>query len=102
MIIIIIITTIIQALMFGFITDFVGKKKHIDGGFLWGFFLGVIGLLVIIGLPAEEKKEKTVEEEIVEETPGGWEIGTMEIITILIVFFIVLFGIITDVIGSQI
>tara|TARA_R110002050_G_scaffold291761_1_gene446551 strand:- start:348 stop:629 length:282 start_codon:yes stop_codon:yes gene_type:complete len=87
MIIIIIITTIIQALMFGFITDFVGKKKHIDGGFLWGFFLGIIGLLVIIGLPAEEKKEETFEE----ETPGGWETSNIDRIGFILFIILIVF-----------
>lgn len=37
----------IQGIIFGAITRYVAQSKGYDGGFWWGFFLGIIGLLVV-------------------------------------------------------
>lgn len=37
----------IQGIIFGAITRYVADSKGYDGGFWWGFFLGIIGLLVV-------------------------------------------------------
>ena len=41
------IGVIVYGLIFGAITKYVAQSKGYDGGFWWGFFLGVIGLLVV-------------------------------------------------------
>lgn len=38
---------IISGVVFGAITKYVAESKGYEGGFWWGFFLGVIGLLVV-------------------------------------------------------
>lgn len=38
---------LIDGIIFGLITRHVAQSKGYDGGFCWGFFLGVIGLLVV-------------------------------------------------------
>ena len=38
---------IIYGIIFGLITKYVAESKGYYGGFAWGFFLGVIGLLVV-------------------------------------------------------
>lgn len=38
---------IINSVVFGFITLYVAESKGYDGGFWWGFWLGIIGLLVV-------------------------------------------------------
>ena len=37
----------IEAVVFGLITQAINEKKGYDGGFWWGFFLGVIGIIVV-------------------------------------------------------
>lgn len=38
---------IIQGCIFGAIARYISSNKGYDGGFAWGFFLGIIGLLVV-------------------------------------------------------
>lgn len=38
---------LISGVIFGLITKYVAESKGYDGGFWWGFFLGIIGLLVV-------------------------------------------------------
>ncbi len=38
---------VIMGVVFGFICRYVAKSKGYEGGFAWGFFLGIIGLLVV-------------------------------------------------------
>ena len=38
---------LIYSLILGFIARYIAESKGYDGGFWWGFFLGVIGLLVV-------------------------------------------------------
>lgn len=37
----------IQGIIFGAICSYVASTKGYDGGFAWGFFLGIVGLLVV-------------------------------------------------------
>lgn len=43
----VIIGYVISGIIFGAITAYVARSKGYDGGFWWGFFLGIIGLLVV-------------------------------------------------------
>ncbi len=38
---------LISALIFGFIAKAIASGKGQEGGFWWGFFLGIIGLIVV-------------------------------------------------------
>lgn len=38
---------IIVSIIFGFITSWINESKGYNGGFAWGFFLGVIGIIVV-------------------------------------------------------
>lgn len=38
---------LIGCIFFGLITRYVSRCRGYDGGFAWGFFLGIIGLLVV-------------------------------------------------------
>ena len=41
------IVALIVALVFGFVTMTMGKSKGRSGSFWWGFFLGIIGVIVV-------------------------------------------------------
>lgn len=38
---------IILGLIWGALTNYMGNKKNIDNCFWWGFFLGLIGVIVV-------------------------------------------------------
>lgn len=38
---------VIQGVIFGVICSYVASTKGYDGGFAWGFFLGIVGLMVV-------------------------------------------------------
>jgi predicted cobalt transporter CbtA len=38
---------LVSSIIFGLITRYVSRCRGYDGGFAWGFFLGIIGLLVV-------------------------------------------------------
>ena len=59
----IIIMILGQALFFGFLTTYVALKKNIKYGFGWGFLLGIVGLVVIAGLPVEKLNQEAEESE---------------------------------------
>ena len=44
-----------NAVGLGFITKLINKKKNREGGFYWGFLLGVIGLVVVACRSAKKK-----------------------------------------------
>lgn len=46
-----------QGLVFGFITSAIADSKGYDGGFWWGFFLGILGLIVVAVRPTMTKVE---------------------------------------------
>lgn len=48
---------IVQGLIFGLITRSVASSKGYDGGFWWGFFLGILGLIVVAVRPTMTKVE---------------------------------------------
>lgn len=41
------IGTTIMCVVFGFISRYINESKGYDGGFAWGFWLGVIGIIVV-------------------------------------------------------
>lgn len=45
------IATLIEACIFGAITKAINENKGYEGGFWWGFFLGVIGIIVVAVRP---------------------------------------------------
>ncbi len=45
------IAVIITGLIFGFVTKYMNENKGYEGGFWWGFFLGIIGIIVIACKP---------------------------------------------------
>lgn len=42
-----ILTVIIMHIIFGCVSNHLAKCKGYDGGFMWGFWLGIIGFLVV-------------------------------------------------------
>lgn len=42
-----VVAYLINGIVFGAITRYVANTKGYDGGFWWGFFLGIVGLLVV-------------------------------------------------------
>ena len=38
---------LVVALVFGFVTKSMGESKGRSGSFWWGFFLGIIGIIVV-------------------------------------------------------
>lgn len=65
--------------MCGIVTSVINKKKGYDGGFWWGFFLGVIGIFIVV--MRNDKKDNDVmdREEVARENEkflnehDGWE-----------------------------
>lgn len=58
-----IIGYLVSCIVFGLITRHVAQSKGYEGGFAWGFWLGLIGLLVVgfrPNKPVEEKKPDSV------------------------------------------
>lgn len=77
------IVCIVVGLICGLIGDAISKNRNMDGGFLWGFFLGVIGIIVVAVRPNDnqkvkassfnslEKSQREREQEMLDE--GGWK-----------------------------
>ncbi len=51
MVFVYIFVAIIQGLTWGFIAQVVSENKGYEDGFFWGFFLGIIGLIVVACKP---------------------------------------------------
>jgi len=45
------IVAIIQGIICGLITSSMNKAKGYDGGFWWGFFLSILGIIVVAVRP---------------------------------------------------
>jgi len=45
------ILVIIQSVVCGFITKSINSSKGYDGGFWWGFFLSILGIVVVAVRP---------------------------------------------------
>lgn len=62
--------------MFGKITQNIYRKKGYDGGFLWGLFLGIIGVIIVLKKPdyddvaVHKKSDPERERDILSR--GGW------------------------------
>ena len=48
-----IISYLVAGIIWGVISNYVGKSKNING-FWWGFFLGFIGLIIVICMKPKE------------------------------------------------
>mgnify|MGYP003673715496 CR=1 FL=1 len=60
-----VLLVLVNCIIFGGLANYLGNKKNIDNAFWWGFLLGVIGLIIVAGLPTQEEKvEKTVEKAV--------------------------------------
>ena len=44
---------LIVAIIFGFVTKAINNSRGREGGFWWGFFLGVIGIIDVAVRPKE-------------------------------------------------
>ena len=49
---------LIERLIMGLITRSINKNKNYDGGFAWGFFLGIIGIIVVAVRPYNDIREQ--------------------------------------------
>ena len=72
----VIIAYLVQALVFGFIASYIASCKGYTTGFAWGFFLGVVGLLVVgfrptLSQPAAEYKPMYPEQQ--PQSNASWE-----------------------------
>ena len=54
----IIIFYIIYSIVFAYICRYIGLKKNIASGYVWGFLLGFIGLIVVGVLPNQNKEQQ--------------------------------------------
>jgi len=58
-----VIAAVVESVIFGAITRAINRAKNRDGGFWWGFFLGVIGIIVVAVRPSvaiDVPRKKTV------------------------------------------
>ena len=75
------ISGIIISVIFGFVCKAISSKRGMDGGFWWGFWLWVIGIIVVAVRPNDNtpvyesnprpKSRQEEEKEILEN--GGWK-----------------------------
>ena len=49
------ISYLIVAIIFGFICKAIASGRGMEGGFWWGFLLGIIGIIVVAVRPNENK-----------------------------------------------
>ena len=47
------ITYMIVAVIFGFVTKAINNSRGREGGFWWGFFLGIIGIIIVAVRPKD-------------------------------------------------
>jgi len=47
----------VNGLVFGALTSYISRMKGYESGFAWGFWLGLIGLLVVGFRPAQNQKD---------------------------------------------
>ncbi len=45
----------IYGLIWAYLSRYIGLKKNIYSGYIWGYFLGIIGFIVICALPGEKE-----------------------------------------------
>lgn len=45
----------IYSLIWAYLSRYIGLKKNIYSGYVWGYFLGIIGFIVICALPGERE-----------------------------------------------
>lgn len=70
----IIIAYLVQGLIFGFAASTIASNKGYDTGFAWGFFLGVIGLLVVGFWPTLTQDEREPTYSVSQSQKGArWE-----------------------------
>lgn len=48
----------VYGLVWAYLSRFIGLKKGIDSGYVWGYFLGIIGFIVVCVLPNENEDDK--------------------------------------------
>lgn len=48
---------LVYGLIWAYLSKFIGIKKGIYSGYVWGYFLGIIGFIVVCVLPGEDKEE---------------------------------------------
>lgn len=53
-----IIVVIIISVICGFITKSINQNKGYDGGFAWGFFLWIIGIIVVAVRPFNQTSNR--------------------------------------------
>ncbi len=51
-----------NGLIWGFVAHFIDKSKGYEKGFFWGFFLGLIGLIVVCARPAIKPKDDALKD----------------------------------------
>ena len=61
---VIFLISILAGCICGSITDCIAKSKGYDAGFAWGFWLGVIGIIVVAVRPFNNLSEKSEERQI--------------------------------------
>lgn len=61
-----IIVSLICACFWGFITSLISESKGYDSGFWWGFWLGIIGLIVVAFKPTNYDSLKDEETDDIE------------------------------------
>ena len=78
------IAYVISGVIFGFITQYIANSKGYDGGFAWGFWLGIIGVLVVGFRPNQYEAQTistnqlsgrptTVSSGYAPNAPKGWQ-----------------------------
>jgi len=95
-----ILVSIIVCLITGFIGRYVAKEKNRSAteGFLFGFLLNLVGVIIVALLPTKEPKpEDNIEWETPKYASTGGEFSGLKIIGILllIIFFFIILDVIT-------
>ncbi|MBR6385798.1 MAG: hypothetical protein IKS03_06750 [Ruminococcus sp.] len=72
----IIVSIVITALICGFATKTINENKGYEGGFLWGFLCGFIGLIVMACKPVSKDFYKNESYEDKKESQTVWNCET--------------------------
>lgn len=62
---------VVERFVFGLITQYVAESKGYDAGFAWGFWLGIVGLLVV-GFRPNQQHASDVSASLEKAEPSGY------------------------------
>ena len=81
----VVLLALVDCIIFGGLANYLGNKKNIDNAFWWGFLLGVIGLIIVAGLPTEEEKVEDAEDAEDMMPEFTWSEAKTVVVTVIVI-----------------